>query len=123
MTSWLAGTNNGSVLIASGNFGFPPPARLQAAYNPLFCVCSTTGYDAQGPFGAALFTAVTQLLQIFGNDVTQGGPNTAGYTTQVFGSNQFGAAAPNVVPDPSTYALMIAGLAAVGVVARRRTRG
>ena len=92
-------------------------------YNGVSGVINTTSYAGQGPFGAALFGGVSGLYQNNGNDLSQGGSNTAGYNTQIFGRGLYAAAAPSsVVPEPSTYALMIAGLAGLGIAARRRRR-
>jgi len=64
---------------------------------------------------------VTGLFSVFGNTLSQGGPNSAGYGSQLFDNGLYAAAAPtNVVPEPSTWALMIAGLAGLGIAARRR---
>ena len=99
-------------------FGLQLPS---ANYNNISGLANTTSYAGQGPYGAALFGGVTGLYVNNGSDVTQGGANTAGYTTQIFGGTLYGAAAPsNVVPEPSTYVLMIAGLAGLGIAVRRR---
>ncbi len=92
-----------------------------AGYNGIGGNNNTTGYASQGPYGSALFTGVSALYQDNGNSVLAGGSNTAGYNTQIFGGALYAAAAPSsVVPEPSTYMLMIAGLAGLGFVARRR---
>lgn len=96
---------------------------IQAApvYNGVTGVTNTSTWSGQGPYGAGLFTGVSGLYSDNGNTLSQGGPNTAGYTTQLFGGGQYAAAThTNVVPEPSTWALMVAGLAAIGVAARRR---
>lgn len=49
--------------------------------------------------------------------------NTAGNMKFVSGSTMVGATLVSAVPEPSTYALMLAGLCAVIYVSRRRGRG
>ncbi|MCA0374223.1 MAG: PEP-CTERM sorting domain-containing protein [Gemmatimonadetes bacterium] len=98
---------------------------IQAApqYNGISGVTNTTTFAGQGPYGAGLFTGVSGLYSNNGNTLSQGGSNGAGYTTQFFGNGQYAAAsATNVVPEPSTWALMVAGLAGLGIAARRRRR-
>ncbi len=100
-----------------GYFGIQ--AALQ--YNGIVGVQNTTTYAAQGPYGAPLFTNVSGLYQNLGNTLSQGGSNGAGYNSQIFGRGLYAAAAStNVVPEPSTWALMVAGLAGMAAVARRR---
>jgi hypothetical protein len=69
--------------------------------------------------------AGNHTLQVFGLEHCCDGPqqaqfnmNGAGFTT--FGSNDGLTAA---VPEPETYALMLAGLAAIGATVRRRRAG
>ncbi len=119
------GTGTGSAAQEAANYqNFLNYFGLQIAnvnYNSNIGVINTSSYAAQGPYGAALFGGVSSIYVNRGNDVTQGGANTAGYNRQIFGGTLFGAAAPvSVVPEPSTYALMIAGLAGLGIAARRR---
>jgi uncharacterized protein (TIGR03118 family) len=58
----------------------------------------------------------------FGNGASLGGANSLYFAAgpQDETAGLFGSLAP--VPEPSTYAMMLAGLVALGIVARRRTR-
>ncbi len=118
------GTGEGGAAAEAARMnGFLEFFGLQSApsYNGISGVISSVGYDAQGPYGAELFTGVSGLYQNNGNDISAGGANTAGYTTQIFGGSLYGAAArANVVPEPTTYVMMVMGLVGVGVMARRR---
>lgn len=69
-----------------------------------------TGYN---PDPAAVGIRLN-LSQSFGYSVAGGQAD--------YGDSRLGFVSLAVVPEPSTYALMIAGLAAVGVAARRRRR-
>ncbi len=65
---------------------------------------------------ASTFTSLaagTYSLNVFGNPSGQFGGGYAGFVA--------GVTAP--VPEPETYAMMLAGLAAVGFLARRRQNG
>jgi len=87
---------------------------------------NTSAFAAQGPFGASLFTGVSQIYADNGNSISLTAPVT-GWTTQLFtepgGQGVFGAAAMSqvsMVPEPSTVALMIGGMLATIPFARRR---
>lgn len=85
---------------------------------------NTSGYAAQGPFGSALFTGVSQIYADYGNSISATAP-VSGWTSQVWidgsGTGTYGAAsAVSVVPEPSTYVLMFGGLLATIPFARRR---
>lgn len=98
---------------------------IQAAsvYNGISGNTNTTTWAGQGPNGAGLYTGVSQLYSDNGNTLSLGGPNTANYNVQLFGGGQYAAAvASSTVPEPSTWALMVAGLAGIGVAARRRRK-
>jgi hypothetical protein len=60
-----------------------------------------------------LHTDATQYARTAFFDVASTGTYTA--------SQQFGAFAP-AVPEPETYAMMMAGLGLIGVIVRRRTK-
>lgn len=118
------GTGLGGPAVEAANYNtFLGYFGIQAApvYNGISGVTNTTTYAGQGPNGAGLFTGVSGLYSDNGNTLSQGGPNTAGYNVQLFGGGQYAAAvASSTVPEPSTWALMVAGLAGIGIAARRR---
>ncbi len=115
----------GAVAEAARMNGFLEFFGLQAApvYNGIGGVISTAGYDAQGPYGAELFSGVSGLYQNNGNNISAGGANEAGYTAQLFGGSLYGAAArAHVIPEPAVYGLIALGLIALSLVSRRRRR-
>ena len=82
---------------------------------PSAVVINGTSFSVPEPAGSAPFAFTASGLSLTGNDVTV---ELVRKNTWVFLSEaQFGVAA---VPEPGTYALMLAGLGAIGMVARRR---
>ncbi|MCU0634568.1 MAG: PEP-CTERM sorting domain-containing protein [Gemmatimonadaceae bacterium] len=96
---------------------------FSSQYNGLATV-NTSGFAAQGPFGAALFTGVGAVYADNGNSVLTTITPPTGVVRQIFnapsGPGVFGAAV--VIPEPSTYALLGTGLMVLVGVARRRRR-
>jgi len=100
-----------------GHFGI----QAAASYNGIGGVHNTSTWSSAAPYGAGLFGGVSQLYSNNGNSLSLGGPNGAGYTAQIFGDGLYAASArASVVPEPSTVTLLVVGLAAVGLAARRR---
>ena len=96
---------------------------IQAAssYNGIAGVHNTSTWSTEAPYGAALFTGVSGLYSNNGNSLSLAGLNGAGYTAQLFGDGLYAASArASVVPEPSTVTLLVAGLAAIAMAARRR---
>ncbi len=105
------------------SFGF----NLADTYNGLGTV-NTSGFAAQGPFGAALFTGVSSIFASNGSNVMLT-PPVAGVTSQLFsdvaGNGVFGAAVYKgtiVTPEPATLGLVAFGLMVAVPLARRRKR-
>lgn len=91
------------------------------AYNNINTV-NTSGYAAQGPYGASLFSGVSSVFGLNGSAITQ--TASAGWTTQLFthtnGTGVYAAATRVSVPEPGTYVLLLTGLLGLGFVAWRR---
>lgn len=106
---------NGNVVTtpANGNTAFVPSAAATLS----FAVASgKDGFFLPSPFYSMAFTAFTNAVstvQPFG----AGGPGSGFLINNGGGNLNF--AAP--IPEPSTYALMLAGLGVVAFVARRRS--
>lgn len=88
---------------------------------------NTSGFAAQGPFGAALFTGVSQIFADNGSNISLTAP-VAGVTAQLFSDNAgngvFGAAVfqntTTIAPEPATLGLVALGLLVAAPLARRR---
>jgi hypothetical protein len=92
--------------IPLGDGGFSPSANAKLTLNWL-----VPGFQSSSP-------AYSIALTSFSNTTSQVEPFAGGFRIrQGGGSVNFAA-----VPEPSTYAMLLAGLGAVGFVARRRTR-
>jgi hypothetical protein len=84
-----------------------------------------TGANDNANFGIQLLTSFapgTSTYLATGNGATYGTAGTIRYDNVLFSGNAI-PDQPLPVPEPQTYALMLAGLATVALVARRRRAG
>ena len=102
--SVYSGLNGTGTLLGSMTLSLTPAAGCD------YSIANGAGYC---PFAAAglTFAGVAQSV-VFGGPVN----------TQVFDDITFGSAMPGGVPEPATWALLIAGFGLVGTAARRRRR-
>jgi hypothetical protein len=103
----------GGVLTKVGNLGLNASAvngfDIGSFGNLAFAALSVEGASSTALYSINLATGAATSLGAFGiAGSIVGAPQLAGLTV-------------SAIPEPQTYALMLAGLAAVGVVARRRT--
>ena len=101
-------------------FGF----NFADSYNGLGTV-NTSGFAAQGQWGASIFTGVSSIFAINGNNITLTVPAT-NVSSQLFSDNAgngvFGAAAylgATTAPEPATVVLVALGLFVVAPLVRR----
>jgi len=92
------GANGTGIVLATLNLS--PNAGSCPGYGAGFCPFSPSGIAFAGTAYSVGFAGVAN--QIVFDDVT------------------FGSVSPNPVPEPETYALMLAGLATVAAITRRR---
>ena len=112
----LSGASNSGKLV-SGN-------TLSATATSLFFDFSGSGLAAfQNP---AIGSGIN-FICFTGNGICGGGSNRISITTNTFGDGipqsglvQIGTAAGGAVPEPASWAMLIAGFGLVGAVARRR---
>lgn len=101
---------NGNVVTspANGNTAFVPSASATVSFN---VAAGKQAFFQPNPFYNMAFTAFT-------NDVSTVTPVAGGFIVNNGGGN-LNFAAP--IPEPETYALMLAGLGLIAGIARRRT--
>lgn len=105
--------------LAPGNPGFPEGYSIYGA---------KIDTDASGSNGL-VFTFLSSRIPIYGNFYAKGGRDSYAYNTGLTDPEGAFIARPdtenfNVIPEPSTYALMGTGmLGLLGVAARRRRQG
>jgi hypothetical protein len=85
-----------------GTLNLNPDASGCSAYSAAFCPFSAAGVNFAGTAKSIEFSGVAN--EIVFDDVT------------------FGSSTPGGVPEPSTWALMMVGLAGLGIAARRRAK-
>jgi len=107
---------NGNVVTtpANGNTAFVPSAAATLSFN---VAAGQQPFFLPNPFHGVAFTAFTNAVSTV--EPFGGVGVGSGFRINNGGGN-INFAAP--IPEPETYALMLAGLAAVAMVARRRTR-
>lgn len=118
-------------LVKDGAAG--PVTFMQLAMTDLFF--TGLSFDGTGAAGSAVFKTLTQTIWPLQADGSRGKPVAVSWnvtTGAVVNSGDLagpvagfgpGNLSPAPVPEPGTYALMLAGLLAVGFVAHRRRAG
>jgi hypothetical protein len=127
---------------AGGNYGFLGPCQIQTTIGLGGIYSFTWNYltsDASGPGGdifGVLINGVRTQLSDPGGAIAQSGTSSFAASssfgwfmncTDCIGGNATATvssfAFAQAIPEPSTYGLLLAGLAAVGAAARRRRQG
>ena len=107
----------GALIEGSGSVFTTPDGG--GSFNP-FASARVSFQELNDPFWASPVSFYPSAFAIFGNTSSQVVLFDGGFRiTQGGGAFNFEAAAP--IPEPQTYALMLAGLAAMGFVVRRRS--
>lgn len=125
------GNGNDVVELRVGNFGGQTGVLFRrqdflanTATNLQFMQLPGSGFDQIGLTLSHLgLGQVAASFELYDNGVSVSGPNAFGVTTEIFhGENWTRAAffATQPIPEPSTYAMLVAGLGVLGVAARRR---
>lgn len=117
-------TVDGSNWLDATSFQMPAASATTFVNGITYDFSAISSADNNASFGIQLLTSFAPSASTYlatGNGSTYGTGGTIRYDNVLFSGTAI-PDAPLPIPEPETYALMLAGLAAISLIARRRVR-